>query len=88
MTRCCGIRGGTRFRGLGSGYSKDEYTRPDKWWTAYAGKSYVGSSGDQWATELMSSGAEYLFGDPEMQAKIWEKDPESARFFLGLMAGA
>jgi uncharacterized protein with gpF-like domain/ribosomal protein S18 acetylase RimI-like enzyme len=72
---------------LGKGYASNEMTRKDNFWTDYAGKSYVSPDGTRYATELMSSAAEHLFGSLDYQAKIWSKDPESARFFLGLMAG-
>ncbi len=72
----------------GEGYGPNEMTIPDKWWHDYAGESYVGANGERYATEQLSMAAQYLFGTPAEQAEIWGKDPESARFFLGLMAGA
>lgn len=66
---------------LGRGYRADEFTRKDKFFNKYAGKDY--RSG---ATEILSMGAQYLFGGYREQEEVWKKDPEYAKFIIGVLA--
>lgn len=61
-------------------YSREEYTRPDKFYKAYMGKSYLGD-----ATEITS----VLVGDLAAGRlhHMLEKDPDSVFFILGILAG-
>lgn len=58
------------------GYDPDEWAKPDKFLSAYMGKSYPD------ATEIVSMGIQYLVEDPQLLAT---KDPEYFDFILGII---
>jgi len=71
---------------MGKGYEDWEKTRRDKFVDKYMGKEYMQGS-NRYATEILSMGMEFLFGVPNQQRRLWTKDPEYAKFVLGLLAG-
>lgn len=67
------------------GYGRDERSKPDEFFTAYAGKKYSD------AYEILTSGSEAVFGGRRMQvpsasASPVEIDPEYEAFVLGTWA--
>jgi hypothetical protein len=73
---------------MGSGYRRDEVTRPDKFFTRYVGKDYGGRNDSMY--EVLTMGAETLF-TPRMTRdgvkSLLELDRDHAEFILGLLTG-
>ena len=65
----------------GRSYSSSEKTKVDKWISPYIGKLYV-DKGDQYATEILSMGLEYMYEDPLL---LYEKDKDMFMFIYSLI---
>ena len=62
------------------GYEPDEMCRRDKFVSPYMGKEYPDGN----HTEILSMGLEYLFFNKE---GFWRRNPEYAKFVLGILLG-
>jgi hypothetical protein len=67
---------GEKSKWLGSGYSRNEITKSDKFIDAYMGKDYEGAF-----YELVSMGFQLAYADPTRLAK----DPDMQEWILGLL---
>jgi len=68
---------------MGPGFDRDELTRKDKFLDPYIGKEYVEGS-DRYATEILSKGLEYFYGQAAHLAK---DDPEMFDFIYNVVRG-
>ena len=67
----------------GSGYGRDEVTRPDHFFNPYVGKDYSHDGKNAKPHfEIMSMGMEYMIHEPE----VFDKDPDTRNFILGVLA--
>jgi HK97 family phage portal protein len=67
-------------------YRRSEYGRADNWGTAFGGEAhYVGKDHGKRASEVTAMGLEKLFTDPVGFAR---RDPEHAKFILGMLDGS
>jgi hypothetical protein len=76
---------GEQLEWLGPGYGRDEMTRKDRFLSAYMGKEYMNRrTRERYASEIISMGIEYLWGDP---VDFAQRDPEYFDFIYDLLRG-
>ena len=67
----------------GSGYGRDEVTRPDHFFNPYVGKDYSHDAKNAKPHfEIMSTGMEYMIHEPE----VFDKDADTRNFILDVLA--
>lgn len=70
---------------MGPGYDPGEMTRRDDFIHPYIGKEYkYSSTGEQYATEVVSMGLEYFHKDPQF---LYENDPDMFEFIYKAVRG-